>query len=453
MPVLTAPSALRSGLRTIRTRRLGLLIVLAGWLICLVLAYRDRDVLYHGIDFTSFYSCTRCLIAGCNPYDHAAAMQQFLEQGGSLQEAGPPPLFGPFIDDYAGYPAIPMVYAMPLALLRWPLALYVWLGIGIAVYTVAIWLAAAWVSEFSPVLGNVCLAIFVMFGRLALDLANPALIAAALGAIGVLLILRDRRPWVGVVCYAASLVLKPHLSLLLLLYFLLANARLRRRVFEVVGIAVLISLPAALWVKTQPASRHWMRDYAWNLRDIALPGHLSDPGPTNPIADKIADLQTVASLVRNDPAWYNHVVWAFSGVLLLAWLVPVLRLRPSLGKDLVAVAGLACYSLLPYYHRSYDTRVLLVAFPGMAWLMARFPRCRWVVAAASVLMAFWTTDDYDRWIARLLERWDGWLDPLRDHLFWQMTVGRPVCNSILVMTVVLFGALWVMARRERSESA
>jgi hypothetical protein len=76
-----------------------------------------------------------------------------------------------------------------------------------------------------------------------------------------------------------------------------------------------------------------------------------------------------------------------------------------------------------------------------------------VVAAASVLMAFWTTDDYDRWIARLLERWDGWLDPLRDHLVWQMTVGRPVCNSILVLTVVLFGALWVMARRERSESA
>lgn len=46
-----------------------------------------------------------------------------------------------------------------------------------------------------------------------------------------------------------------------------------------------------------------------------------------------------------------------------------MRARPSLRKDLLGIATIACLCLLPIYHRHHDVRLLLLTFPAVARLM------------------------------------------------------------------------------------
>ena len=435
-------------------RSLGIAIALLGWVLCLLLTVHRREYLYSGIDFRSVYASSRCLVADCNPYSESETMQQFLSHGGSLREAGPPPKYGPFLPYYAGYPPVTLFYAIPLAVLRWPIASLIWRTGGFLLYGFAVFLFADLCTEDSPLRANFCLACFLFLGSLALELANPALPAAALCSIGLWCLLQQRHQRLGVLSFAFSIALKPHLGGMILLYLLLASPTYRRRAWQILAATLLICLPALAWTTLQPASRHWLHDYTQNVKNVATVGNLSDPGPTNWAADKIADLQTITSVIRNDPAFYNHLAWAVSLVLLILWLVPVIRLRPSREKDLLSIAAIATFSLLPFYHRSYDSRLLLVVFPAFALLMHK--SARWGAAAltASLALAVMTSDDYGihlREVPKISSRWlvNAWNGRLLTILY-----ERQVALILLVVTLFFLAALYrAYFEQQRADSS
>jgi len=200
--------------------------------------------------------------------------------------------------------------------------------------------------------------------------ANPAGMAIGLCAIAVWCFVRERFVTAGIVCFAFSLVFKPHDSWLIWFWLLLANVRYRRRAIQIVGVFIALSLPAVLWVSLMPASSHWARDLHANLVGNVSHGNADDPGPANSWAYSFTNVQSVIGVIRDDPQVYNPIAYLICAGLLLIWLVPTLKAAPSRAGDLLALASISALSLLPIYHRQYDTRLLLLIFPATALLWA-----------------------------------------------------------------------------------
>jgi hypothetical protein len=82
----------------------------------------------------------------------------------------------------------------------------------------------------------------------------------------------------------------------------------------------------------------------------------------------VISLQSVISVFRDDPRFYNPLTYLVCGVLLLVWLVKVLRSPNTSNTAWFALAPIAALSVLPIYHRIYDARLLLIAIPACAIL-------------------------------------------------------------------------------------
>jgi heme/copper-type cytochrome/quinol oxidase subunit 4 len=202
-------------------------------------------------------------------------------------------------------------------------------------------------------------------------LNQPAGIAIGFGVIGVWCLLKRRYETAGVICFIISLACKPQIAGLLLIYFLLAKPHYRRRAIQIAIPVVLINLAGILWVSQIPGSAHWAGDLHANLDFMVARGNPADPGPGDKEAMQFLNLQSAVSVFRDDPRFYNPVVWAITGVALLAWFYQVIRVKPSLEKDLIAIAAAVCLTLLPVYHRAHDVYLLQLSLPAAALLFAR----------------------------------------------------------------------------------
>jgi hypothetical protein len=104
---------------------------------------------------------------------------------------------------------------------------------------------------------------------------------------------------------------------------------------------------------------------------------------------RLIDLQTVFSLFRDDPRFYNPASYLLCGALLLAWSVRTLKSHVSPRAAWLALAAIAPLTMLVSYHRSYDAKLLLLTIPACAMLCAEGGLIKWlallVTGAAIVL--------------------------------------------------------------------
>lgn len=400
-----------------RLRGLSLFLVFAGCVLFAVRGYRDQQTTLQSFDFKPVYSGARCLLDGCDPYDSAAIEREFLAHGGPADDLRP---FRPF---NANYPPSALALVAPFALLPFGPAHLLWLGLSACIFSVAALLIGEFCFELLAVGGGpgvvlvavaLLLAGFVATSTMLLMLAQPAGVALGLLGIGVWCLLRGRFAVVGVVAFALSLTLKPHLGALLWLFFLIARKasvatgqtaepalRYRRRALEIGVLAVAFSLPGVVWASVQPASSQWPAELRRNLAGIAAHGNASDPGPANDEAHDITNLQAVFSVLRDEPRFYNELSLAISGALFLLWAVALVRAEPSWRRDLLGLAAAAGLTLLPLYHRQYDTRLLLLTFPALGYLLASRGGLRWVALALTAVGTVVTTHNFPHWMARL----------------------------------------------------
>ena len=394
-----------------RLRWFSLVLVFAGCVLFAVRGYRDQRTTLQSFDFKPVYSGARCLLDGCDPYSSPAIEREFLAHG------GPPNDLRPFRPFNANYPPSALALVVPLALLPfWPAHL-VWLALSAGLFSLAALLIAdvcirllADGSAAVTIGVSLLIAVFMATSTMLLMLAQPAGVALGMLGIGVWCLLRGRLPALGVVCFALSLTLKPHLGALLWLFFLLARtsarepgpARLyRRRALEIAAATVMFSLPGILWASVKPASARWPAELRHNLAGIAAHGNASDPGPANDEAHDITNLQAAFSVLRDEPRFYDAVSWAISGLLFLLWGVAVVRAPASLGRDVLGIAVAAGLTLLPIYHRQYDTRLLLLVFPAVAFLLATRDRLASATLLLSAVGTVVTTHNFPRWMERL----------------------------------------------------
>jgi len=131
-------------------------------------------------------------------------------------------------------------------------------------------------------------------------------------------------------------------------------------------------------------------------------GGLNDPGPAsggNFGVNLIINLQTIVSRFKDEPHFYNPIVYLVCGALMFLWLRKTLQSPFTPRRAWFALAAVAPLSLLFVYHRNYDAKLLLLAIPACAMLWKRGGPLAWWMLALNLAAIVVTGDIF--WIVLL----------------------------------------------------
>lgn len=275
---------------------------------------------------------------------------------------------------YSVYLPTALLILAPIANLPWGAATVLWdLFIFGSLVTAALlmWRTSA---EHAPVLSGVLIGFAMANCAVVLANGNPAGIVAGFCVIAAWCFYEERLVWLGILCLVVSLAIKPQDAGLLWLFFLLRPGTFRKRALQTAAVMAVLSIVAVAW--TWHIAPNWVPEIRSNVAHWSGPGGNCDPGPTGLTAksgtmEVITDLQSVVSLFRDSPPFYNAVTLLICGMLLGVWTVIALRADATPAFPWRALAVIVPLSLLVSYHRAYDARLLLLCIPECAMLWRR----------------------------------------------------------------------------------
>jgi hypothetical protein len=391
-------------------------------------------------DFRALYYPSRCLLQHHDPYMQSEVLRIYRAEGGdrasdtaeTRQVATQDP-----------YPPTAFTFTVPFAMLPWGAAKMLWTLLSMGSLVVASLLIWDLGADYAPILSGALIGFLLANSEVLIITGNAAGIAISLCAVAVWCFFRERFVPAGILCLAASLALKPHDAGLVWLYLLLAGGVYRKRALQTLLATIALSLPGVLWVwLTAP---HWMREMYSNLLAYTAHNGLNDPRNASMGPEGIIDLQTIISVLRNHPRFYNLATYLICIPLLLLLAFVTLRTRPSPKRTWLALAAVAALTLLPIYHRQIDAKLLLLTIPACALLWAeggRIGRLALLMTATGLIV----TADLP-WIAvfALIHN----LHLSSAGLPWKIERVLPVPPILLAMGVFY---LWVYARNARHQA-
>jgi hypothetical protein len=326
--------------------------------------------------YRAVYYGARCLLHHADPYNPDEFSRIYMAESGALpRDPARRPLFLRAVMVCVNLPTT-LFLLIPLALVPWGLSHILWLALIAISLTTAAVLAFDLTAEHHSRLPLVLICFLMANCQVLFTVANAAGVAVGLCVIAVWCFVRQRFGWIGVCALAISLALKPHDSGLIWLWLVVSGGVLRKRALQTAILVAAIALPSVLVVAQ--SSPHWSTELAGNLAATSAHGDISDPGPASNSrqrsADIIIDLQTVLSLFRDDPRFYNPATYLICGSLLIIWLASALRRVTTPSASFFALAFIVALTLLVSYHRPYDAKLLLLAIPACAQLRRQSPR-------------------------------------------------------------------------------
>jgi hypothetical protein len=390
-------------------------------------------------DFRVVYYSARCLLEHRDPYNQDDLKYIYHAEGGETPKDTP---ILRLTEIQYIYPPTAFVVTLPFAFLPFGYAHLLWLALTASSFVLAsfaIWDIGA---VYAPVLSGAMVCLCLMNGELFLVLGNPAGIAISLCVVAVCCFLQERLVWLGILCLVVSLMLKPHDAALVWVYLLLGGPSPRKRSLQVLLVILLLSLPILVWVTY--VAPHWLPEFRSNLVANSTHGGLSDPGPSSMAAHGIGmiiSLQSILTLVKDDPTFYNPVTYLLCGVLFTLWLVRTLRGRFSPAEAWFALAPIATLSMLPIYHRIYDAKLLLLVIPASAMLWIRGGPIAWMAAVLNAAAFLFTGGIPWAAFLSILKHVRIPATPL-SHAFLIILQVAPVPFILLVMSLFYLYVFW-----------
>src|ERR1035438_1689883 len=317
------------------------------------------------VDFRVLYYPARCLIHHGDPYNESELLRM------TLAETGDRPEDAAKAREVMRYIYLPTAFflTVPFAMLPWGPAHILWMALIVGNLIFASFLIWNLGADYAPLASGALIGFFLINSELLVVAGNMAGIAISLCAVAVWCFLRERFVPAGTLCLAIALAVKPHDAGLVWLYFLLTRGTYRKRALQTLLVAVALSLPGVLWV--WHVAPHWIQGLHSNLLADSVHGGTNDPGLASTGAHGLGmmvNLQTIISVFWDDPSIYNTATYLICGALLLIWSVTTLRFRSSPARLWLALAAIAALSMLPFYHRQQDTRLLLLTVPACVML-------------------------------------------------------------------------------------
>ena len=342
------------------------------------------------VDFRAVYAGTRCLIHHHNPYSVSDLEREYASEDGQR-----PPNGRSYIQAITLYVNMPTTFVLvaPFAVLPWGPAYILWMLATGCVFVLAILMMWSIGARYEPQSATLLACVIAINCESIFAAGNTAGMVVGLCGIAVWCLIQNRFLWMGVVCLALSLAVKPHDAGLVWLYFLLAGGVHRKRALRSLAITTAIGLVAALWISH--VAPHWMHDWEANLSTISAPGGINEPGPDSVSGHStymVVDLQAALSIFRDNPRFYNPASYLVCGAFLLVWLIRTLRTRFSIPNAWLALAAVVPCGLLITYHRPWDAKLVILAIPACSMLWARRNRLGKIAMLVTVAATFFAGD-------------------------------------------------------------
>ncbi|MDE3186529.1 MAG: DUF2029 domain-containing protein [Acidobacteriota bacterium] len=347
-----------------RVTRPGLHVWIVGLIALYFFVSGVRGASRESTDFIPVYSGVRCLLHGCNPYSIPDLNQQFLGSGGrenDLRQAGG------WQNESPLYPPSTLVTLLPLGLLPFPAAKIAWSLLSGGLFIVAVWLVLSLCRPPHQWLTTLLAALFLLINGQIVRLGQPSGFAISLLAISVALFMRRGSPLLAACLLALSLAVKPQIGGLIAVY-LLAHKAHRRYAGLAVAAALGLFLLGALILHMRPGSAHWVADLRTSITASMQPGQVNAPDAPDV---GVANLAGITSPVFAGRRRANLIAIGIFLLLAAAWAVGAARDTEDPEAAILALGALSALSLLPVYHRQYDSALLLLSMPSLLVILER----------------------------------------------------------------------------------
>jgi Glycosyltransferase family 87 len=381
-------------------------------------------------DFVPVYTGARCLLHGCNPYDTSRLEQQFFQGGGRSAE------LPSWNIDVPVYPPSTFLVLSPLGLLPFPAARWAWFLLNGSLFVTATALILSMCPQPRRWLATALGSLFLLSGGILLVLGQPALFAISLLAIGCYLFLRSRFLPLAVLLLALSLAVKPQIGGLIVLYLLAQRIHARYAALAMAG-ALAILLSAGFILRMHPQSFAWVATLRANLTATLDTGGSADPRPANQQAIGDTNLQALSSIFFADARRFNAVAYSVFLFLLAAGIIIVARANAGPELHLVAIGALSILSLMPVYHRFYDTRLLLLSIPGVLIISQKRRILGAIVGALTVVSV--VSVQYR--VQVFLLQHQQWQNLLQNKLLFILLLRQQNLELLLLFCLYLFAML------------
>ena len=323
------------------------------------------------VDFRVLYYPARCLIRQGDPYNADQLLQMTIEDMGNTPHAD---AAAREVMRYIYFPTA-FTVTVPFALMPWGPAHLIWMALIVVSLIFASFLTWSLASDYDPLVSGALIGLFLFNSSLLVVAGNMAGVAISLSAIAVWCFVRERFVRWGVFCFATSLIVKPHDTGLVWLCLLLAGGVFRKRALQTLLAAMALSVPGLVSVLL--LAPKWIYGLRANLIADAVHGGTNDPGLTSTGAHGLGmmvNLQTVFAALWDNPGFYNSATYLVFAILFLFWATQTARPGPSIHRFWLSLAVVAPLTMMPFYHRQQDTRLLLIAIPACAMLCAKHDR-------------------------------------------------------------------------------
>jgi hypothetical protein len=320
-------------------------------------------------DFISPYIQSRALVEGMDPYSPDVLVRLWPVEGTQRHEFLAQDLAdGSLITKHGiptAYPLTCLLLLSPLAVLPWPVAHLVWLGITACLTLGVAWsLLAAGGFEKSDWRGYVFVAFALALAPLHTGFAAGSIVISTVALCGIALAREQRgnELFAGIL-FGAAVCLKPQIGLPFLAYYLLR----RRWRLSVVAAGVVFTTAVLAMARLAISGTTWIQNYRIDNRVLLATGILSDFTERNPIRFSLINLQVLLYALLHDRGAANVLALMIFAALFGIWVLLALRSRSA--DALLPVCAIAVLSLFPVYHRLYDAFLLI--FP-LCWSLREF---------------------------------------------------------------------------------
>lgn len=396
------------------------------------------------VDFRVLYYPARCLIHHGDPYNADQLLQMTVEDMGNTPQADTE---AREVMRYIYFPTA-FTITVPFALMPWGPAHLLWMALIVASLIFASFLMWSLASDYDPLISGALIGLFLFNSSLLVVAGNMAGVAISLCAIAIWCFVRERFVRWGIFCLATSLIVKPHDTGLVWLCFLLAGGVYRKRAVQTLLGATALSVPAVVAVFL--IAPKWIYGLHANLIADAVHGGTNDPGLTSTGAHGLGmmvNLQTVFAALWDSPGFYNSATYLLFAILFLVWATKTAGPGLSIHRLWLSLAVVAPLTMMPFYHRQQDTRLLLIAVPACAMLWAKHDRggrfAFYITLLAVALVGDIPWIIFFNLIAKL---------PLSPNWFTQhLLIAIQVFPVPLILLATCVFYLWLLVRHGRAE--
>jgi len=338
-------------------------------------------------DFKVVYYSARCLVQGGDPYRESDVLRVY--EAEPTEDLAESPLNRHVKTRYF-YPPTAFLLTVPIALCGFSVAKLLWTILSAGLLILAGILSWEAGTDYAPGAAGFLAGLVLVNSAWLYMVGNAAGIVVGLCVVAAWSFFREKYVWLGVLCLAVSLAVKPNDSGLIWLFLLMAGGRFRKRALQSLVMFTVLSLPVVLWV--WHVSPHWFAELHANMHSFFAPGSIVDPsaaGMTGQTMDSLVQLQSVIGVYSSRPEIYNLITWAICGPLIaVAGIVTMVR-KQAAHEIWLALAVAAPLSMLPTYHLQHDAKIILLTIPACAMLWKRKNRlgrvCMVITSAAIII--------------------------------------------------------------------